>query len=195
MTSNVRRRIAAVLGLGWLGEVAWLTLRSAPRQALVVSRLHWYCVLCGSEGASDILLNIILFAPFGLLARAGGWSWRRVALVFTTLSIGIELAQRTLLVGRDASLGDVLSNGSGALLGWVVLPMLIHLGRPDVHVARRAVRALSVLMALVWLLSAIALRPEIRTNVDWRAELHPEGWMTQPFTGTVERSVQRHANS
>src|SRR5579862_6439631 len=103
-------------GVIWLLVVAWCTLRSAPSQAAEVQQLRWYCIVCGDSGGADILLNVLLFLPLGLTARALGWRLRNTILLLMTLSIAIEVTQGTLLVGRDASLGDVCSNTAGSLL-------------------------------------------------------------------------------
>ena len=76
------------------------------------------------------MLNIFLFLPFGLLARHARWPLLRTVLVFGLFSLGIEVTQGTLLVGRDASLGDVLSNTLGAGIGWLFWPGLLAAARP-----------------------------------------------------------------
>ncbi len=79
------------------------------------------CIFCGDFGGVDFLLNILLFVPLGLGLALAGFSWRRAVLLAGLLSFGVELLQMKIIVGRDASLGDVMTNttggGVGALLG------------------------------------------------------------------------------
>lgn len=92
------------------------------------------CLVCGTRGTADAILNVFLFAPLGLaLARrwdragsaagADGSTRSRTALalvgavlVACLLSLGVEAAQ-VVLPGRDASLGDVAFNALGGGLG------------------------------------------------------------------------------
>lgn len=72
-------------------------------------------------GVADILLNVLLFVPFGVFAAAPGSGSRRrraarAALAGALLSAAIEVAQG-LLPGRFPSLADILANGLGAWLG------------------------------------------------------------------------------
>lgn len=86
-----------------------------------------WCIVCGTRGLADFLGNILLFVPLGLALAALGWSWWRVALAGTLLSVGIEALQVFVVTGRDASIGDVLGNGLGALAGalaWLVIRRL-----------------------------------------------------------------------
>ena len=76
------------------------------------------CVFCGEHATSDALSNIILFLPLGFALawwRPGSRAWR----LGPALSLFIELAQR-FIAGRDASIGDVLTNSTGTLLGWML---------------------------------------------------------------------------
>ena len=56
----------------WLLVIAWCTLRSAPVPVEEVARLRWYCVVCGDSGVADVVLNILLFLPVGVLLRSNG---------------------------------------------------------------------------------------------------------------------------
>lgn len=90
-----------------------VTLQPDPSQAGSVWLL---CVFCGERATADVIANIILFVPFGAalawLAPQARGAWR----LGLALSLGIELAQR-FLAGRDASIGDVMTNTLGTVLG------------------------------------------------------------------------------
>ena len=74
------------------------------------------CIACGERATSDVLLNILLFAPLGAALALHVRSIPRCLLVAALLSATIELAQ-LYIPGRDSSLGDVLANTLGAALG------------------------------------------------------------------------------
>lgn len=76
------------------------------------------CILCGHRALSDFLSNIVLFAPFGF-----GLALRRQSLLSTALagalfSLAIEVAQLSLISGRDANISDLIANSLGAVAGW-----------------------------------------------------------------------------
>src|SRR5207302_5176541 len=77
------------------------------------------CIACGDHATSDVLLNILLFAPLGAALALQLSSVTRCALSAALLSATIELAQ-LYIPGRDSSLGDVLSNTLGGTLGALV---------------------------------------------------------------------------
>ncbi|MGH7607378.1 MAG: VanZ family protein, partial [Gemmatimonadales bacterium] len=77
------------------------------------------CLACGARGTADLLLNVILFLPFGAaLARAGQRVGRSSAAA-ALLSLIIEVAQ-LYIPGRDTSLGDVAANTLGGTLGAIL---------------------------------------------------------------------------
>ena len=78
------------------------------------------CVVCGERGIADVLVNIILFLPFGAALAAGGVSLPRCGLAAALLSASVEFAQ-LWIPGRDPSLGDVVSNTLGGGLGAVLV--------------------------------------------------------------------------
>ena len=102
------------LGLAILGASAILVTTLTPSADAPGSTR--VCVLCGDYGSSDFALNILLFVPFGL---GLGLLARRWSGVFTVIAmtIAIELAQLSLVPGRDATLGDVMANSIGGAVG------------------------------------------------------------------------------
>ncbi len=107
----------AVLLVAWLGTVAWLTLRPDPAARWAADASPLWCVACGEGGAADLVLNLLLFVPLGLVLHGAGFRRRTVFFVGAGISLAIELAQGLLIEGRDAALGDVIANGCGAWLG------------------------------------------------------------------------------
>lgn len=118
-----------------------------------------WCVLCGQAGTIDALQNVVLFLPFGFgLAWRG---WHRVGTVWTAfaLSAFVETMQFTLIPGRDASLGDLLFNSVGGLLGFALQTANVNLLRPG----RAAAVGLQALAGTAWtlalLIATFGLRP------------------------------------
>lgn len=165
MSTSREHRLA--LTVGWLLLVAGLTLTSAPDQAARVSETPWSCLACGDAGLTDVILNVLLFLPLGLLARAAGWPVGRTVLALLLLSVGIELAQAKLLIGRDASLGDVLANSSGGFAGWLLLPVLLGSARPGRAFATRAAAGLLVLSGVLWLLGGRGITVAFSADAPW----------------------------
>ena len=76
----------------------------------------------------DILLNILLFVPVGLLI--GGW---KGILFGSLLSVGIEIAQYYFRIGF-CELDDILNNTVGSAVGALIQRVLINLVKEKRHV-------------------------------------------------------------
>ena len=76
------------------------------------------CILCGSRGLADFISNVILFLPFGAALACNRVSRRTTAAVCLLLPLSIEAVQFQMIAGRDASSGDLISNGIGTFAGW-----------------------------------------------------------------------------
>ncbi len=153
--------------------VARMTLTS-QRVELPGSRAAFTCLLgCRDESLRDLLSNILLFLPLGWALR----HWLRPAhaiglcLLATT---AIEVLQATVIVGRDSTLRDILSNTAGGALGAWLFDHWRELGWPS----RGRSAALGTLAAGVWAgilaLSAVGnrLAPSNRPWYgQWSAEL------------------------
>jgi len=70
---------------------------------------------------NDSLLNILLFLPLGIGLALTGASVGVAALAGGLGSGAIELAQRFLIPGRDASVRDVVCNTLGCLVGALIV--------------------------------------------------------------------------
>jgi hypothetical protein len=167
--------------------VLWLTLRSAPGQAMRVADLPWYCVLCGQGGVADILLNVLLFAPLGIAARALQLPRWRVFAVAVALTIAIETTQWFLLVGRDGSLGDVLANSTGAVLGWLAYSPLCRLARPTRALARHGTWTVFTVTAVVWFGTGFGLQPSLSDATPWVGQIQHRWPEHDAFPGRIER--------
>ena len=129
------------------------------------------CVFCGERGLADFLLNVGLFVPLG-----AGLRWRRVRLWLAAalglgLTVFIEAAQVTVVPGRDASVGDLVANFSGTVVGW----MLVHLyWRTGLSAGGRlAGRVVPLLASLALVCGLWLLRPDPPATIyyaQWTAD-------------------------
>ncbi|HEU4699653.1 MAG TPA: VanZ family protein [Gemmatimonadales bacterium] len=143
-----RRRLAGrALVVLCLLAIAAATLTPEPELAGAVSSTPPWCLLCGDTGLVDALLNVVLFVPYGIALRAAGQSWRRIAIAVALTTLSIELLQMKVIAGRDASLGDLLTNFAGGLLGAWLAAQWRRLLAPDPRLAGR----LALGGALAWL--------------------------------------------
>lgn len=134
-----------------------LTLRSAPAQILDAQRTPLDCLVCGDVGGADVLLNVALFVPLGL-----GLAGLRRSLRFTIaaaflVSLTVEVLQYTIVVGRDATLSDLLTNTAGGAAGWLLAASSARLLAPDRRLAVRLTAGATAVWLAVYLVSAWAL--------------------------------------
>lgn len=113
------------------------------------------CPLFTERAGVDLVLNVLLYVPIGvglaLLRRGPG----HVAAIAAVISAVIETLQVSVIPGRFASLADVITNTSGALLGlaaarhWraIVEPSPV---RSRLFAAVASVIALAVLHLTMW---------------------------------------------
>jgi hypothetical protein len=110
-------------------------------------RLPFWCLACGERPGVDLLLNILLFVPFGAGMGAAGFRFRRALVLSLALTIAIEALQLFVLPGRFPSGRDLLANGMGGALGWT----LGHGWGLLVYPSLRSARVLGVATITAWL--------------------------------------------
>ena len=127
--------------------IAAATLVPHPERVALVEQTPIWCLVCGDLGMVDVLSNVALFMPLGAgLALLGG-PWRRARALGATLSLSIELTQYVAIIGRDASLSDLITNTVGTTLGVI----LADSWRAWVIPNRSTARVLAFATALIWL--------------------------------------------
>lgn len=147
-----------------------LVLTLAPGPSIVAEPISIWCVVCGWRGASDAILNILLFVPFGFALGRAALAPRAVFLVGLLVTLGIEVAQ-TIIPNRSPGLGDVIYNSGGALLGAMLYRYRSALWSPDdARAARRrtlawATLGLVVLGGQAWLLAPAF--PRTAGELEW----------------------------
>jgi hypothetical protein len=110
------RSIGSVLTIGSVAAILFATMLPDSGQP-VDSHL---CLVCGTIGGVDSVLNVLLFFPLGVGLALSGIPWNRSVLTACLISLTVETTQLFFIPGRDATLGDVLTNTVGGLLGYVV---------------------------------------------------------------------------
>lgn len=104
------------LTFAYLAVVLAATLVPAPEPTTAPAGVG-LCLICGSRGVADALMNALFFAPLGLLLwrRLG---WKSVA-AGAALSAAIEVAQ-LWIPGRFSTVGDLVFNSAGVALGGAI---------------------------------------------------------------------------
>ena len=147
------------------------------------------CLLCGERGLADFILNLALYVPFGLALAARAWTLIGVMATAGALSLGIEAAQLLVIPGRDASLGDLLSNTAGAGIGWLAWLERVWGPKADGRVAASlpivaALAAVAAVLVGLWLLEG--RYPEKQYHLQWTRELpHMEAYPGEVLTTGV----------
>ncbi|HCU12751.1 MAG TPA: hypothetical protein DGB72_11565 [Gemmatimonadetes bacterium] len=174
------RRIGSVLTIGSVIAILFATMLPAPGQPMD-SHL---CLVCGTDGGVDFILNIILFIPLGIGLALSGIPWNRAILTACGLSVTIETVQFLFVPGRDATLGDVLTNTVGGALGFAVARNAGIWLRPTPRIAT----GLGLAWCTVWLtvqaISSFALAPSI-TDSRYYGEIAPKLGNFALFPGRV----------
>ncbi len=78
------------------------------------------CIICGSLGGIDFVANVVIFVPLGIALVHEAFGLRRAVVFGALLSALVEALQWRLVPGRDSSLGDLLTNSLGTLLGGIL---------------------------------------------------------------------------
>ncbi len=177
---KTRAAWATAAALAFIASLTLLPTSDAKRVAVL-------CLACGMRGLADAVLNVALFAPLGLALAAGGLRLGQAVPLGALLSLCIEVAQ-LFIPGRDASVGDVLTNTLGTALGvlaWRAAPRLLSWARP-----RRRALALGVapLVGLGLTAGALLLLPALPSSgymVLWRPTPERPRW----FNGRVHAEL------
>ncbi|MGQ0643266.1 MAG: VanZ family protein [Gemmatimonadaceae bacterium] len=91
-----------------------VTLRPVGSRAPLA--FNW-CIGCTELGTLDLLYNIALFVPLGVLLGLRGVNALQGLVLAAVLSLSIEVLQLVAVRGRDPSLSDVIANSLGGALG------------------------------------------------------------------------------
>ncbi len=167
-----------------LGMIAFFTLRPSPEDAEAAARSPFICLFpCGDQSLRDAILNTVLFIPLGFAIRLWHPALRAWLLTLLT-TCSIEFTQYHWLLGRDASLRDILTNALGGAIG----VMLVSHWRPLIRPDRRQSRVLAAAGGAAWLLmvavTAWLIRPSLPRSVYW-GQWAPELGQFDTWQGTL----------
>lgn len=152
------------LDVPWIGEAAGLArpIKLVP------------FVAAGDDGASkptEMLINLVLFAPFGLFAGALAptWSWWKTGAAALATSLMLETVQHVISTG-SFDITDLIVNTAGALIGWRVFVGIRRVSgeRTSVVMFRVCVvvAALSLVAVIAFVASPIEYGPQHDVVVD-----------------------------
>lgn len=136
--SNWRRVITASLLWVWACAIAVITLRtrSGGGSDLNLNPLD----TSNRIDVADFWLNMLMFAPIGILLAIRGARFITALLVGFGGSLTIEVVQYTMATGRTADVNDLVSNTLGCVLGFAVVAVGMRLMTTVAPSPRAAVR-------------------------------------------------------
>ncbi|MDQ7878575.1 VanZ family protein [Microbacterium sp. QXD-8] len=118
----------------------------------------------GSSNPAEVVINFLLFIPFGLCLGllAPSWRWWRIALVLAGASLALEVTQFILAIG-STDVTDVVVNTAGGLTGLAIVAVtrLGLGGRARAVLTRMCVvtTLLALLLAALFIVSPLHLGP------------------------------------
>lgn len=181
--SSVRPQRGPALALAAAGALAIVALTAVPSGGGAEQSSPW-CVVCGPYGGVDFALNLVLYIPLGLGLGALRLRPRTaVAAVFLT-SLVVEVLQVGVISGRDANLGDLVSNTIGGLIGVWIGTRWRSLVQPRARESLRLARAWGLLWLVIVAISTWAVGVNI-PEPPWWAQLALKGTAPQTFRGEV----------
>ena len=152
--SSNRVRIGRAVTIAGVAIIALATL--SPSSDSSEASL---CIICGEFGVVDALLNVLLFVPIGLGLALSGARGRTAVLASLAFTILIEGLQFRIVPGRDASVGDVVMNTAGGVLGFLVVRYWRHVVFPTRAFASGATATWLVLWVAMLSVGAFSLLP------------------------------------
>src|SRR5262249_4304699 len=188
MTPPAPGRHWRILAFAGLAAILGLTLYPIPSAAKIAEETPLLCLVCGENGGTDVILNLLLFVPFAIGLRLSGWSWGRVTVGCALVSFSVELSQYLWIPGRDASLSDLLTNTSGGSAAAAIAPLLRVALAPGEREARQLVLCgaatwVAFSMFTAWLFSP--WEGGAQALSEWSSVSSPRPWA---YTGDL-RSV------
>jgi hypothetical protein len=177
------RLIGAAAALWWI-LILVATLTPLPGQAPRSALTPPLCLVCGETGTVDVILNVALFLPLGLLLRLLGWRRALVVGCGVITTVVVETAQLLVIPGRDASPSDVITNSAGTVIGMALAENGPSLVAPTAAAALRLAIAAVGLPALVLAGTAWLLVPAPPASL-WYGQHAPDLGMYEQFRGTI----------
>lgn len=169
--------------------LAVLALTLTPVDDTIAGRVvKGWCLICGEVGGADFILNSVLFLPFGLGLRLAGVPWRWTIVACAALTLSIELAQMSVITGRDASAGDLVANTAGGIAGALLGTHWRSVLFPGPRASRVLAWVAAVFASAVVAFTALALRPFVPDVPLW-GQIAPQLAHFERFKGRVLRAT------
>jgi hypothetical protein len=169
-----------------VAAIAAATLTAGDPRALEDTGLT--CLVCGSRGGVDVTLNVLLFLPLGAALAAAGWRGWAAVVAGAALSLTVETAQLTVVVGRDPSLSDLVFNTVGTGLGWFLGRHARAWALPGPAAAGRLAAAALAVWAAALVLTAAGLRLDVSRSRYAASRLPAGSAMLRPFEGKIREA-------
>jgi hypothetical protein len=150
------RRLGLLVTIAALATITLATLLPEPGRA---PGSH-FCLVCGSFGGVDAVLNVALFVPLGVGLALVGFQGRKALLAAFALSALVEIAQ-LFIPGRDATIGDVLTNTLGGAIGFAACRYPAFWLRPSPRLAAGLLACWCVVWLAIQAASNFAFVPSI----------------------------------
>ena len=175
------RRLGLLITIVSFLVIAYATLLPEPGGPLEVH----LCLICGSLGAVDAILNVLLFVPLGVGLALCGVSAKRALLIVTVVSVLIETTQFFIIPGRDATIGDVLTNTIGGTFGFVTSRYACIWLRPPPRIATVLIVAWGAIWLVIQTTAGFAFAPSIPESQYYGQLARPLGKNFAVFHGRV----------
>jgi hypothetical protein len=127
---------------------------------------------------------VFLFVPLGIGLVLSGLSGKRVLLVVCALSGLIEAAQFLTIPGRDAAIGDVLSNILGGAVGLAVARYATRWLRPPPRLAKRLAMGWATIWLAIQIVSNFSFAPSLPDS-QYYGQIARVFWNFAVFPGAV----------
>jgi hypothetical protein len=169
-----------IVAVAALVAIAFVTLSPQPP----IPDASRFCLMCGSLGGVNAVLNVLLFAPLGLGLALARYPGKRALVAMCALSAFIEIAQLLVIPGRYSSIGDVMTNTAGGAIGFAVGRYAWSLIRPSPRVALALTAGWAALWLGVQAISAFGFAPDIAPAA-YYGQIAPDLGNFKPFRGKV----------
>jgi len=111
-----------VLAGFWAIGTAYVTLRTGSGLG---ARLNLVPLMFDGRGSvMDAIFNVLAFVPLGVALAVAGMRFPGALAVGLASTLAIETTQYVLDDGRTADINDVITNTTGALVGWALAATL-----------------------------------------------------------------------
>lgn len=111
----------------------------------------------GASAPAEMLINLVLFVPFGLFAGALAptWSWWKAGVAALAASLVLETVQHLISTGSFDTT-DLIVNTTGALTGWVIFVVVRRVSGEHTSVVMTRICVIVSALALVAAVAFVA---------------------------------------